>query len=551
MKPAIYPYLKSTVFAAILTAALAGCRSENLDPADRPEIGFDALVRGTSTVRTRVDADYITSVYDTDFFIELNTDNGDPETGIYVVAQGKEGRLDPKGTTDPLQWKDLTSAHTFYGWTLPWLKSTADGEGTDKQQEIDGFDGSDNNGKYLTVRFEDTTDETVNSQEGHADNNSVLEKFIGTKAGPYIYTRHGKYVSLTFRHLVSKIRIGQIALVEPSGTVHKEIKAEMTFIGMPGKARFYPHPANNGHPVVLYDPENMPQDGGVTYYIGNDFGKSDYFYVCPELDFKNLGFKIKVKDSQFGDKGDYYGSFADVTFERTGTDYDSESRDDETILHAGEMMTLNIVLIPGTGPGISLVIEGWSTEDPEESIYRSNPGIYSESELREMLDAFLNQKNPGNGGTTEEDIKRLFDLYGEEKDIDGDGENEKVFPLYDNVDISSDKDGNIFPFPKDYILDGMGHTIYMKTNRGWNSDFGDTKTYFNIGPARDVWLSDASGNNKIYIDVQGYVWYYDESGELTKGDPLPPLDGNYKSYDISVDGKVHRSTYYNNNIVGS
>lgn len=545
MKPAIYPYLKPAALAAILTAVLAGCQSEGPDPAGGPEIDFDILVKEASAVRTRVDTTYITSVYDTDFYIELNT-GSEREQETYVVAPGKEGRLDAKYENKTLQWKDLTSAHTFYGWTLPWLKSTADGEGTDKQQEIDGFDGRDNHGKYLTVQFEDTTDETVNSQEGHADNNSVLEKFIGTKAGPYIYTQHGKYVSLTFRHLVSKIKIGQIALIEPGGTVHKEIKAEMMFIGMPKTARFYPHPDDHGHPFVRYT--DLPENDGVTYYIGNNFGKADYFYICPELDFKELKFKIKVKDSQFGDHGDYYGSFEDVTFERVaGTDYDLGG--DDTVLHAGEMMTLDIVLIPGTGPGISLIIEGWNTDSPEESIYRFRPGIYNESELREMLDAFLNQKNQG--GTTEEEIRRLFELYGEEKDIDGNGTKEKVFPLFDNVDISGDPNGNIFPIPKDYILDGMGHTITMKTNSGYNSDFNGTKTYFNIGPARDVWLSDASGNNKIYIDAKGYVWYYDENGNFTKGEQLPPLEGDYKSYDISVDGIIHRSTYYNNNITGS
>lgn len=550
------------------TILFVGCQSDNLDsgitlPPDG--ISFNASIAEIAGVQTRADQEdkldtvYITSdPYNVDFYIELNCDGtgdgGQQVTQIqkYIVPPGYEGRLDTKETGDRLNWQDLTSQHTFYAWTLPWIdQDTSSGE--DKSAETDGD-------KFLTSASEEPIKiQFHDSHEGEDGfdkwkNNSILEYFIGAKSGPYSYKTHGKYVDLTFKHLVSKIEIGKFSLVEPDGSVQNNLKADITFIGMPKTAMFYPHPADGKAPYV--EKGEGSEDDGVTYFIHNDPDHPDetktIFYVCPEIDFSKLGFKVNLNNVDYGNKGDYYGSFKDVEFKREkGTNYDSEDGKDKTILHAGEKMTLNIMLIPGVGPGVSIVIKKWSTDDPNETEYHPHIGIYSDAEVKEILDVFLNQKrNPEtDGGTTQEDIDRLFEMYGTT------GENgEKYFPLYENVDISNTANGNIFPFPKDYILDGMGHTITMKTNYGNNNDFNQSSTYFNIGPVRDVYLTDSDGKNSIYIDPDGYVWIADSSepgGYKRTENKLDPLDGDYKSYDISVDGIVHRSTYYNNNITGS
>ena len=506
------------------------------------EVGFVGYVSDKSDVRTRdlVTKDIAYDPFSMDFYIQLccyNDKNNltnpvHTEFGTYVVPNGYEGRLASKDSDNPLSWYDLNLYHTFYAWNLPW--------------ESDYEPNDEDLAKGIDIVFENSSEDSGFDEHR---NNAKYEHFIGAKsAEPYSYKQHGKYVDLTFHHLVSRIRIGSCILIQPTGSIQEQIQADITFVGMPTEATFYPHPEDGGRPRVV--PKEANPDNGVTYFIHKAATAKDVFYICPEVDFSKVDFQIKVKDEEYEKLDTYYGTFDDVIFKRDpGVDYDSENDDDSRILHAGEQMTLNIVLIPGIGPGLSILISEWSTDDPTDSQYHTYPGIYSDAEVKEMHDYFAGQRTYGDD---DKNVERLFDMYGQEKDIDGDGVPEKVFVLYDNVDISNGSNANIFPVPDGYVVDGMGHTITLKSNRGSNGDFGYTQTYFNVGPVRDVWLTD--GTNTIYIDRDGYVWIYDAEKQdyVITDNKLEPLDGDYKSYDISCEtGKVHKSTYYNNNIVGS
>lgn len=530
-----------TSFVISLTASFVACQSDT-DDVFMGKVGdpviFGATISDINAVRTRaeepesgngLDSSYIASEpYDMDFFIQLccQKANGEPytEIGTYQIPSGYEGRLEPKAETMPLQWKDLISDHTFYAWNMPWDKDyePTDGEGKLKNIEVVFHNSSEAN--------------------GYADhkNDSILEYFVAAKSQAYNYKGHGKYVDLTFRHLVSKIIIGSFVLIEPGGAIQKNLKADITFIGMPTKATFYPHPEDGRLPYIG-DPVKS-RDDGVTYFIDHEATYKDVFYVCPEIDFSEMDFKVQLNSAAYKDYATYYGTFDDVKFERQpGYAHDDSEGKDEKVLHAGEMMTLNITLIPGVGPGLSIIIDKWNTEEATETSYHTYPGIYSDAEVKEILDVFLNQKDY-DYDSIQEQLERLFEMYGW---TDDDGN--KYFPLYDNVTVNS----NIFPIWKDYIIDGMGHTITMKTNP--NNTGYVTGPYFNIGPVRDVYLTD--GTNTIYIDKQGYVWIADPDipgGYKQTENKLEPLEGDEKSYDISCkDGKVHKSTYYNNNVVGS
>ncbi|MCH5221699.1 MAG: fimbrillin family protein [Muribaculaceae bacterium] len=490
-------------------------------------IEFSGFIKESSSVRTRaLDSVYINSNdYGVDFYIRLDCASVPQyqETGVYEVPSGYEGRLTSKDTGAPLNWHDLSSPHTFYSWTLPWDPTWEPSDGVPESFEITFENSSESNGY------------------DEYSNNKILEKFIGAKTGPYDYLNHGKYVDLTFFHLVSKIKIGTLSLIKTDGSIEKHLKADITFINMPTTATFYPVPSDPERGPYVEPGEPNP-DNGITYYIDNDAVGTDVFYICPEVDFSTLDFKIKLNNAEYAGYDTYYGTFADVEFVRkSGNDYDIGDSDKYT-LHAGEMMTLNITLIPGIGPGMRLIITDWSTEQPNESQYHSHPGIYSDSELQDLINAFTSQKDYN---YPPEYIESLFEMYGE---IGPDGT--KYFPLFDNVTTSS----NIFPVYKGYTIDGRGHTIYMNTNYGSNSHFGYSQRYYNIGSCRDIYLADLNGNYSIYIDSDGYVWLYnDETGDYDRTDnKLEPLEDPYKSYDISAEtGTVHQSTYYNNSIVGS
>lgn len=532
-------------FIVLVAISFVACHDDRVDTfikSPRSPIVFGATIHETGEVRMRgddsnsisgsgLDSSYIASdFYNMDFFIQLCCNDGSAthkEIGIYQIPSGYEGQLEAKDANHALNWYNIDSPHTFYAWNIPW----------DKELTYEN-----DNLKETKVIFHNSSEED-GFQEHH--NNAILEYFIGAKsAEPYSYKEHGKYVDLTFHHLVSKIKIGSLILIKTDGSIQENLKADITFVGMPTAATFYPHPDDDGRPRVVYDPDKVDPDNGVTYYIDNNATTEDVFYICPEVNFSTIDFKVKLNSIDYVNYDTYYGTFEDVEFKRVpGSAYDQGPEKDSKILHAGEVMTLNIVLIPGIGPGLSIVVSDWSTDEPTESQYHNYPGLYSDTELADLLNAFCNQKREGQGGTTPEEIERLFEMYGEERDIDGDGELEKVFSLYDNVSTSS----NIFPIPKDYILDGMGHTITMKTNRGV---FTGNPPYFNIGPARNVYLRDEEGNT-IYIDSRGYVWTYNnETREYVPTEYyLEPLTDNFKSYDINcVTGEVRRSTYYNNNI---
>ena len=539
MKKALGIYIMA---AALLLVSCISDKEDGSMLTAGDEVGFTGHVSDTGEVRTRSleTKDIAYDPFDMDFYIELccyNDKNAAElpvytQFGTYVVPNGYEGRLASKGDATPLSWYDLNLYHTFYAWNIPW----------DRSYEPD--DEHIKNG--IEITFENSSEESGFDEHR---NNAKYEHFIGARsAEPYSYKQHGKYVDLTFHHLVSRIRIGSCVLIQPTGSIQEQIQADITFVNMPTKAIFYPHPEDGGRPCVV--PKEADPDDGVTYFIHKEATAKDVFYICPEVDFSQVDFQIKVKDKEYENLDTYYGTFADVIFEREpGVDYDSEAGGDSRILHAGEQMTLNIVLIPGIGPGLAIIISEWSTDDPTDSQYHTYPGIYSDAEVKEMHDYFAGQRN-----YYEEDknVERLFDMYGQEKDIDGDGKTEKVFVLYDNVDIYNGSDANIFPVPDGYVVDGMGHTITLKSNRGYNGDFGSTQTYFNVGAVRDVWLTD--GTNTIYIDREGYVWIYDAEKQkyVQTENKLEPLEGNEKSYDISCEtGKVHKSTYYNNHITGS
>ena len=97
---------------------LSGClRDEGLSRRnDRPAgpIDFRMSVVESEPIRTRLDSTYVSTIYDVDFVIELNTnEDKDPkgpiqETEIYTVPSGYEGRLTAKQDNTPLNWRNLT-----------------------------------------------------------------------------------------------------------------------------------------------------------------------------------------------------------------------------------------------------------------------------------------------------------------------------------------------------------------------------------------------------------------------------------------------------------
>ena len=504
------------------------------DLVDEEGFVFHANLVESSTVKTRADSTYIThESYPGNFYImvesqEQGADTPEISYGTYYIPSGYDGRLYAIDTQTPLNWHDLTSDHTFYGWTIPWQPDWIVNENTIVDIPVEFYDSSESNYSLHS-------------------NNSVYETFIGCKSGPYNYTNRGKYVDLTFFHLVSKIKIGIFQLTEASGAIQRNLKAEITFINMPTIGKLIITPEDGGIPIIQMD-EAISNDG-ITYFIANNprdpntsFYGSDTFYIPPEVDFSNIDFQVKLMDEKYASYNIYYGTFDEVEFVRTpGNDFDQGEGTDDTILHAGEQMTININLIPGKGPGLRLVVDKWSTEQPNESRYYPYPGLYSEAQLSELLDAFLSQRLV-DGQVTTDNLDYLFSVYGDTID------DIKYFLLYENIDITGFPTGNFFPVWREYILNGLGHTITMKLN-SFGNHFGGAP-YFNIGPMRDVYLTGTYNGvpYKMYIDEEGYTYTYDPTTDTYNKttNQLTELTGNNYSYNVNpATGEVKPVTYYN------
>ena len=573
IKTFILPYI-------VILTLLAGCNADLTNELAFKEnenaIAFGVSLEEIRSVSTRAEGEEVfdnglDSMYvahdpwNEDFYIQLNTINANNEIvtkyGVYVVPSAYEGRLESKNPAKALDWQNLNNDHTFYSWTIPWMKTAPDNiEGNDVS-DADNVEGEE---QYYTPSDNELTVNFYNSSEANGfalhENNAILEKFIGAKSQPYSYTGHGKYVDLTFYHLVSKIRVDGIILIKSDGSVQENLQADMTFVGMPTQATFYPHPKpedesgapENSRPYVG-KPWTNSSDEGVTYFIWNKAGVEDLFYICPEVDFSKIDYQIKITSDGYQNTDIYYGTFDDVIFERkSGWGHDIGEDDtgeivDSKILHAGEEMSISITLIPGIGPGLKIIISDWSTDKPIDSQYHTHQGFYSDAEIQQFIDLMFGL-NSDTYDNPPSELEFLFEMYGYEKD------GKKYFPLYENLaPQKGNTNSNIFPVPKGYIIDGMGHTVTLKTNNGNYFGTGRNETYYNIGPCVDIYLSDPNGNNTIYIDPEGYVWITNkETGVLEQTDnKLPELTGNYKGYDISADsGKIRLTEYFNDNIVG-
>ena len=327
--------------------------------------------------------------------------------------------------------------------------------------------------------------------------------------GPVTYRDNGEYVELRFQHLVSKIRIGTLSLITATGVTKRDARGTITFIGMPQTATFDRHPKSGGGPVVT--PNNKEGDlFDVTY----DLGQVSVFYIPPETDFSKLRFRIHLTNPEYNAEGDYFGDFSQVVFDReVYQEWDADKK--ETVLYAGEEMILNLTLTQGHGVGVTLTIQDWNMDATGTGKAYSHPGIYSSGQGQDVSNVFA-------GDYTDEQAEDIFEKYGDD---------ENVFFLYDDIDLSQVN----FSMGKDYVLDGMGHTIHLQpTSRNPHQ--------VRIGNCRDVYITD--GEFTVYIDSDGNLFKVDEKGNLIQpGKKLPELVSSQNSYNIDLEtGEVRPQT---------
>ena len=497
------------------------------------------------------------------FYVEINMDttiNGETQTlaktGTYFIPTGMAGLLEHKDTSkdNPKpNWYNPLDPHYFWSWTVPWmddysstggeeetpggeitdpddLGSRAEGDGDTGEPTTPPADDNTNNPLASSIRYtiKSTAAEDINSEK--FPNGAILENFIGTKTGPLNYKNNGKDVELQYKHLVSKIRVEKFVLIDAYGNAQTQVAGTLSFINMPNSFVFYPHPdgtngtTEDGAPIAVTD-FSTADINSVTLSFGLYQPDPDEeeppveLYVCPEIDFSKVQYKVDITyPEKYAARGSYWGDFSNLNFERIpDTDYDQPGEEptepsdpndpnapvypaDKTILHAGEMMLFTLQVKEIGGSGISCTLSPWATGETNPANHHSHPGIYSDTEAKQLVDA-------GTNATLWETLYEQFGdgTMGDTEDIPAHLRNKKIFKLYRDGLIN----GMSFPVGDGYVLDGMGYMITFTPTSSNSSKV-------TLGRMRDIHIQvPGEPTLMIYVDVNGDVWWEDpKTGEM-------------------------------------
>lgn len=492
------------IFSIIVLLSLVSCDDREPDSGNLIDssICFKTSLYGNMTRGPGVS--YITrDDYDGLFYIDRFTEDTHKRSP-YVIHQKRNGVLSSFGVTDSLRWFSKNGAHTFYCWTLPWHEVD--------QNNI--YSDSEWNNSQLEVQTEISFEENAEMYGNNPENyRFCLEKFIGGKTGPLTYNVYGEYIDLRLQHLVSKIIITSVELDK------KKVDGYITFEGLPSEGTFNRY--GTDRPEVTGNEESE----STTYsFIGN---ATNTLYVCPDIDFHNVKFRIKV-NSGVTEQGEFLGDFSTLQFNRDMEDWWDYAHQNPSILYAGEVMNISITLRQGFGTQVSLSIGGWSNQPAREANDYPYQGIYHPSDLNE-----LTQKFPGGGDgkyAGKEDIEEsLFEKFGNKET----GE----YDLFTDIDDISQR----LAIGKRHVLNGNGYTLTFSKN------YNNTQ-YVRISKMRDVYLVDPDGHT-IYIDNNFDVWIVGADGNKVKTtyhlDDLDENNENENCYEINLTtGEVKKGSRY-------
>ena len=534
-------YISILPFLLILVA----CKDDDyIDKAysEIEGIRFTGDISDADRLLTRADKYNITQeFFDCDFHLCVGGSNSEgkdsTDVSTYVIPSGYEGALIPKSGNLSLNWYSRENIHGFWGWTMPidtlYIPSRKD--------LTDGI-----RIPFLNTDLNQTAGTTgVDWKEDAWGNGRYYEQMIGAYFGPTTYIENGIYVPLHFQHIVSKIFLKNLYVIDNYNvTTSSSLKGVITFYGMPGEATLYPCPqdkdGNYTRPVVVMPRTesggewDYDQKSRVSYAMTNSSKYYDWeghtshtttssykdcWYVCPELDFSRLEYKIEIyeydKNAEewtlsptHGMRGAFYGDFRNVKFKRTGSSgYDNPDGGDETILHAGEYLELTIYLYEKGNPTVQGTFKSWTSRTGTGSSHVEQ-GIYSYEQLTEMAEV-MKSGDPdrieeyyemnGSGRDTSEDPEGMYPDYKEKY-----GQELKILELFD--DIGNESYGSTTKLKSlevadGYILDGQGHTVNVSSSP------------LTLGPVRDIYIKYHNNSSTsaviIYIDKMGQVWKVD------------------------------------------
>lgn len=486
----------------LFTGMMVSCSEDNQDLAGKePSLFFTAeIYEGESATRGPESGNLARKEFDMRIYVALEYGQ-EIKGNSFLVPEEQPGILRSYQTEEPITWQSVKNPHKFYGWTLPWIPF----ENQDPYLE----EGDDHLKDGTLISF-DPGDGIYQKEIDGKDASfyeDYMEKFIGAYNGPVVYNENGEYVSLQFRHLVSKIYIENFnyAYIDENGEAkNSPVSGQITLMGLPARGFFY-RIGENG-PIIIPDPTSTQ----VTY----DVSSKTTLYVCPNMDFKNISYRISSV-SNVESPGDFLGDFSSISFDRDLNDWwvmknmaEHPNSTPHTTLYAGETLTLKMTLRQTFGNYIAAAVGNWGTETAREGGAYPYPGFYNGNELKNMTNYFQ-------GDYSKELEEQLFKNYGDQEN----GE----YRLYNDID------GIQYGFKtgKKYVLNGMGHTL---TINPYSSGVVKITRCYNI------YISDGNGHT-IYIDENFDIYTVAEDGSMTFAKHLDeiPEDDKRMAYDINLE----------------
>ena len=487
-------------FLSLSLFMLSGCHSEEMESNSTGRLIFTGRVYQASSPSTRTPEEG--TLYRDDFptiFYLASKVGATKKCSTYLIPEQQPGVLRSYATRDSIVWTSKNEAHVFYGWTMPWKETDSYKDNLEDETPVSFIE---NHEMYKDVE----------------DNRycKVLETFVGAKAGPLTYYDTGEYVNLQFKHLVSKIFIGNIRfsfLDEDGSMKNKNVTGEITLYNMPSEGIFVRESPDG--PKVVANPEKPME---MTYEIRPGL----CFYVCPDVDYSNVQFRIKSVDI---DTGEFMGDFSSIYLERNPEDWWDQSYNDPHVLYAGEMMTVNITLRQGVGVLFSTSISAWNDQPVRNGYAYPTLGLYEANELQYFYEFFRN-------GYTDEEEERLCSIYGDPAIHE--------FRLYNDIEdlVHGVRIG------RNHVLNGMGHTLTFKDPYK-DTVSGNLLVRVRVSRMKDVYIEDTEGH-KIYINENFEIMLVDKDGNMTPtGNRLEDLVDGENAYTINlVTGAVSKTDSY-------
>lgn len=478
-------YLALPLILLLAAPVFTACsdREDFLYPGAENALRFSASIENQNETRASspVNSDYrninfyITTNYkptSTSEYVELD------QIGTYAVKNGYSGILEapykPGSQTkaDTLNWQTADTDHIFYGWTFT--------QGTNASQPIAKVKDSEGNVIAYTPSRDPQTiyfnNEFFPDNWGDWQNGAVLEKFVGAENGPYSYETNGAYAPMNFYHLVSKMTV-QVRAYDYAG-YYTDLPYTMTIHGLPSQGTFYPYPEDaGGNPQRPYVEQVEKENDEVTFMMKGRNNSYTYpFYLCPDVDIKNLSYTIKLGDGSMQLNGQLIEKYFPGTYKGDFSKLNNFSNRTEqsTILHAGEFLHIVLWLMPDGGTGAGVAISPWDVMEGQEGTTYPRTGIFSSGEANELTGPNV-------------DWGDIFGRYGDMNS------SEPVINVYDNVEINS----NILTVEDPYILDGLGHLFTLP----------EDTTEFTVQNVRNAYFT--NGTDIIYIDADGNIYTVD------------------------------------------